>query len=150
MRKCSTVSASMAVVLLHGAALAYAQSASSMEKDVLQAMEASDVASDKRDKAAMERLTADDYLWHASNGVPQNKAEAIADSMTGDTTWAKRTYGGLKVRVYGDLAVVTGTMTLAGTSSTYREGPRLVTRLFIRRDGRWQDLGGQGTLVPSK
>lgn len=38
MRECSIVSAWIAVVLLHGAALAYAQAASSTETDVLQAI----------------------------------------------------------------------------------------------------------------
>jgi ketosteroid isomerase-like protein len=150
MRKCSIVSASMAVVLLHGAVLAYAQSPSSMEKDVLQALYASAEAADKRDKAAMERLTADDYLYHASNGTVQNKTQSIAESMAGSTNWTTRKYDGLKVRIYGDMAVITGTLILSGTSTTYRDGPRRVTLLFIRRDGRWQDLGGQGTLIPAR
>jgi hypothetical protein len=144
------MNASLVLLLATGAVAAYTQSAGSADKEVLQAMNAADQADDKRDKAALERLIADDYLWHASNGVPQTKAQSIAETMAGGTTWAGRKYDGLKVRIYGDVAVVTGTMTLSGTSTTYRVGPRLITRLFVRRDGRWQDLGGQGTLIPAK
>jgi hypothetical protein len=144
------LNASLALLLATGAVAAHAQSSGSAEKEVLQAMNAADQADAKRDKAALERLIADDYLWYASNGVAQTKAQSIAETMAGGTTWTGRKYDGLKVRVYGEVAVVTGTMSLVGTSTTYRVGPRLVTRLFIRRDGRWQDLGGQGTLLPAK
>jgi hypothetical protein len=141
---------SLLVLAVAATAAAYAQSGSAAEKDVLQAMYAMDQADAKRDKAALERLHADEYLYHASNGKAYTKAQSIADTMAGTTTWTDRKYDGLKVRIYGDVAIVTGTTTLAGKSATYQTGPRLITRLFIRRDGRWQDLGGQGTLVPAK
>ena len=141
---------SVALVLTTAAAAVYAQSAAVTEKDVLHAMYAVDQADEKRDKAALERLTADDFLYHASNGTVQTKAQSIADTMSGGSTWTARKYGGVKVRIYGDLAVITGTVTLLGKSTSYQAGPRLFTRLFIRRDGRWQDLGGQATLVPAK
>ncbi len=144
------MSASSALLLATGAVAVHAQSAGSTENEVLQVMYATDQADAKRDKAALERLTAVDYLWHGSNGVAQTKAQNIAEAMAGVSTWAERKYDGLKVRFYGDVAVVTGTMTLSGTSTSYRVGPRLVTRLFVRRDGRWQDIGGQGTLIPAK
>jgi hypothetical protein len=37
-----------------------------------------------------------------------------------------------------------------GKSADFKVGPRLFTRIFVRRDGRWQDLGGQMTLVAAK
>jgi hypothetical protein len=121
----------------------------SPEQEVLETLYASDDAADKRQRATLERLTADEYLWHASNGVVQTKEATIAETMAGGSTWAVRKYDGLKVRIYGDVAIVTGTFSIAGTSATYRAGPRLITRLFVRRDGRWQDVGGQATLLPS-
>lgn len=120
------------------------------EEEVLQALQASDDAAARRDRSAVERLTAEDYLFHASTGTVQTRADAIVETMAGASTWSVREYDSLKVRVDDDIAIVRGTFVLAGASPTYREGPRLVTRLFIRRDGRWQDLGGQATLVPSR
>lgn len=144
------MNAAAVAMLAAGAVAAYAQSTGAGEKDVLQALYAIDQADDKRDKAAMERLTADDYLYHASNGNVLTKAESIAEAIAGGTTWTGRKYDGLKVRIYGDVAVVTGTVTLTGKSNTYRLGARRLTRLFVKRDARWQDLGGQSTLVPEK
>jgi ketosteroid isomerase-like protein len=130
------------------AAAARAQSVNTAEKEVLQALYASDEAADKRDVATLERLTADEYIWHASTGIVQTKAQTIAETMAGGSTWNVRKYDGLKVRIYGDIAIVTGTFLIEGTSTTYRQGARLITRIFVRRDGRWQDLGGQATLIP--
>jgi ketosteroid isomerase-like protein len=144
------MNASLVLLLATGAVTAYAQSAGAGEKEVLQALYAIDEADNKRDKAAMERLTADDYIYHSSNGTVQTKAQSIAETMAGGTTWTGRKYDALKVRIYGDVAVVTGTVTLAGKSTTYRVGSRRMTRLFVKRDGRWQDVGGQSTLIPEK
>jgi ketosteroid isomerase-like protein len=141
---------SLAFLAIACTAAAHAQSGSTTEKEVLQAMYAMDQAEAKRDKAALERLHADEYLFHGSNGQAYTKAQSIADTMAGTTTWTDRRNDGLKVRVYGDVAIVTGTVTLSGTSTTYRTGARTFTRLFIRRDGGWQELGGQATLVPTK
>jgi hypothetical protein len=70
--------------------------------------------------------------------------------MAGGSTWTARRYDDVKVRIYGDVAIVTGVFSITGTSSTYRAGPRLITRLFVRRSGRWQDVGGQATLMQAR
>ena len=53
----------------------------------------------------------------------------------------------MNVRVYGDAAVVTGLEMLQGTAKDYAAGPRRFTDLWVKRNGRWQQLGGQSTLV---
>ena len=143
--------ASLTAFLVSAVAIAtLPQARGSTEKEVLHALHASDEAADNRDTVAMNQLTADEYIWHASNGVIQSKAQIIAEALAGASNWSERKYDGLKVRIYGSVAIVTGTFSVTGTSTTYRAGPRLITRLFVRRDGRWQDLGGQGTLIPRK
>jgi hypothetical protein len=149
MNRALIIASSVSLVAV-GAVAAYTQQAGTAEKEVLQVLHATDEAADRLDKATMERLTADDYIWHASTGIVQTKAQTIAETMAGGSTWTVRKYDGLKVRIYGDVAIVTGTFSIVGTSTTYRAGPRLITRLFVRRGGRWQDLGGQATLVPEK
>ena len=56
----------------------------------------------------------------------------------------------MKVRVYGDVAIVTGRQTLQGTAKGYVSGPRRFTDIFVKRNGRWQCAGGQSTLVAAK
>jgi hypothetical protein len=135
-------------LLMTSAIAAYTRASGDDEKEVLDTMVASDDAADRRDTATLERLTADEYIWHASTGVVQTKEQIIAEAMAGGSTWTVRKYDDLTVRIYADIAIVTGTFSIVGTSDTYRAGPRLITRIFIKRDGRWQDLGGQATLVP--
>lgn len=137
----------LAALITIGAAAAYTQSTRSDVQEVLETMHASDDAADRRDTTTLARLTADEYIWHASTGAVQTKEHALAEAAAGGSAWTVRKYDELKVRIYDDIAIVTGTFSIVGTSDTYREGARLITRIFIRRDGRWQDLGGQATLV---
>src|SRR4030095_8602796 len=120
------------------------------EKEVLQTLDAVDQATDKHDMAAREHMMSDVFIYHGSNGVAQNKAQSIAQSTAGGTAWSGRKYDNIKVRIYGDIAVVTGSTALVGTSADFKSGARLFTRIFVRRGDRWQDLGGQMTLVPAK
>jgi hypothetical protein len=56
----------------------------------------------------------------------------------------------VKVRTYGNAAVVTGQVILTGSATAYRSGPRRFTEIWVEHDGRWQNIGGQTTLVPEK
>jgi hypothetical protein len=74
----------------------------------------------------------------------------IAEAMSNDIKWTASKIDGLKVRILGDVAIVTGLQTLTGSAKNYVSGARRFTDLWIKRDGRWQSIGGQTTLVPSK
>jgi hypothetical protein len=144
----------LGLLLATAAVTAFAQApgaaSGAAEKEVLQTLDAVDQATDKHDKAALDHLMADEFIYHGSNGIAQNKAQSIAQSAAGGTAWKGRKYGNIKVRIYSDIAVVTGSTELLGTSADFKSGARLFTRIFVRRGGRWQDLGGQMTLVPAK
>ncbi len=130
---------------------AYAQKQNPTEQEVLKASQALDEASlIKKDRATMERLYADDYMYTHSNGTVNNKAQDIAESMSPDQAWTAHKTEDLKVHVYGNVAVVTGVSTLTGSSKGYVSGPRRFTEVWVRRNGRWQEVGGQSTLVPAK
>jgi ketosteroid isomerase-like protein len=104
----------------------------------------------KKDRATMERLYAEDYMYTHSNGTVLNKAQEIAESMSPDQAWTAHKSDDLKVRIYGNVAIVTGLSTLTGSSKAYVSGPRRFTEVWVRRNGRWQMVGGQSTLVPAK
>jgi len=127
-----------------------AQTPSATEQEVLKLEQALDDAFLKKDRAALERLLADDYVYIHSNGTMTNRTEEIAQTMSADVKWTGSKLSNLKVRIYGDTAVVTGTQTLTGSAKGYVSGPRLITDLWARRNGRWQTIGGQTTLVPGK
>ncbi len=103
-----------------------------------------------KDRTAFEPLLADDYVYIHSNGTVANREEEIAQTMASDVKWTASNLSGLKIRVYGDAAIVTGTLTHTGSAKGYVGGARLVTHLWVKRNGRWQTVGGQSTVVPAK
>ena len=104
----------------------------------------------KKDRTTFEPLLADDYVYIHSNGTVANRQEEIAQTMASDVKWTASNLSGLKIRVYGDAAIITGTLTHTGSAKGYVGGARLVTHLWVKRNGRWQTVGGQSTIVPAK
>jgi ketosteroid isomerase-like protein len=130
---------------------AHAQGRNPTERAVLKASEQLDEASlMKKDRATMERYYAEDYMYTHSNGTVLNKTQEIAESMSSDQAWTAHKSDDVKVRVYGTVAIVTGLSTLTGSSKSYVPGPRRFTEVWVKRNGRWQMVGGQSTLVPAK
>ena len=141
----------LTLVAVLAALPAYAQTTKATEQEVLKAYRELDEASlIKKDRATMERLMADDYSYGHSNGSVANKAQDIAENMSPDMKWTASRLDDLKVRIYGDVAVVTGLATLTGSAKGYVSGPRRFTDVWVRRNGRWQSVGGQSTIVPTK
>jgi len=104
----------------------------------------------KKDRTTFEPLLADDYIYIHSNGTVANRQEEIAQTMASDVKWTASNLSGLKIRVYGDAAIITGTLTHTGSAKGYVGGARLVTHLWVKRNGRWQTVGGQSTVVPTR
>lgn len=103
----------------------------------------------KKDRATMERLYANDYSYTHSNGTVLNKTQEIAAVMSPDQACTGHKLDDLKARIYGNVAIVTGLSTLTGSSKRYASGPRRFTEVWLRRNGRWQMIGGQTMLVPA-
>jgi hypothetical protein len=104
----------------------------------------------KKDRAFLEMSFADEFYCIHSNGVAMNKAEQIGAAMSSDRAWTATKTDELRIRVYGDLAVVTGRITYEGTAQGFTPGPRRFTDIFVHRAGRWQMIGCHATLVPPR
>ena len=100
------------------------------------------------DRATLEQLLADDFSYTHSTGVMSNKTQEIADTMS--SQWTSSRTDDMKVRVFGDVGIVTGRQTLEGTSKGYVSGPRRFTDVFVKRNGKWQVVAGQTTLLQAK
>jgi ketosteroid isomerase-like protein len=124
-----------------------AQQTGSVEREVQRMEQAANDAFVKKDRAALERVFADAYSYIHSNGSVANKTQELSDAMSPDVKWTSSTLTDVKVRVHGDAAILTGIETLQGTAKGYVPGPRRVTDLWVNRNGRWQRLGGQSTIV---
>ena len=104
-------------------------------------------ASLKKDAATLDKILADDWVGQGPTGTAP-KAEALADLKSGDNKLDSITLGDMKVRVFGDTAIVTGS---DDEKSSYKgkdtSGHWIWTDVFVKRQGRWQAAASQGTLM---
>ena len=102
-----------------------------------------------RSEALLGEILAEDYVEVTSSGGIESRAQALAALRDPNGSTTSCGNSNLKVRVYGDAAVVTGIMDQAGTSHGVPfSGKRLVfTDTYVRRGGRWQCVAGQSTAM---
>jgi ketosteroid isomerase-like protein len=133
-------------------ALAHAQAPGAAEKELLDVESHWAEVTIKADVPALERLYADEYLSIDPAGATFTKAQDIDNVKSGNFKLATFKLDEMKVRVHGEVGVVTGRNTIKATymgkdiSGAYR-----FTDTFVKRAGRWQVMTTQGTAVaPSK
>jgi ketosteroid isomerase-like protein len=89
--------------------------------------------------AVFERLLADDYLGITPSGMLETKADALALRRSGSVKISQLDPSQMKVRVYGDTAVVTSRAEVTGTSGDLDiSGEYRYTRVYNRRSGQWK------------
>lgn len=90
------------------------------------------------DVGKLDNLLADDWLLTHSDGRVQTKAEYLHELASRSRTNQAIANEGVKVRTYGDSAVVTGTSVQSGVSDGKPWSGRFrFTRAWVARDGRW-------------
>ena len=86
---------------------------------------------------------------YSRTGAIYNKGEVIADVKSSKTTFELLELSDLRTRVEGNTAVVTGINRSKGRDEKGQPFDRTsrFTDVFVKRDGRWQVLATQGTLI---
>ncbi len=98
------------------------------------------------DTVALSRMLAPDFVEISRLGTVRTRADNIRDIASGTLHLTAVTYDSLTVRVYGDVAVLTGIADNTGTMRGFPfSGKIRYTRVFVRRDGRWQAVLMQQT-----
>ena len=93
----------------------------------------------KKDVIFSDRFLADDYMGTDEHGNMRTKAQAIAEIKAAEHLSTSGVQDNIRVRVYGDAAVVTGRNIMKGVfKGKEYSSPYLWTDTFIRRGGRWQ------------
>jgi ketosteroid isomerase-like protein len=101
------------------------------------------------DVGVMDRLLADDYVGISANGIIETKSEALALRRAGTLHITSLDINDLKVRIYGDTAVVTSRADLEGASgSTNIGGKYRYTRVYNRRYGQWKIVSFEASRIP--
>jgi ketosteroid isomerase-like protein len=105
----------------------------------------------KRDVAFFDRIMADDYTWTSPWGDVSTKAQDLALVKSGQDVVKSWVLADMKVRVYGDAAVVTGRDTV---KETYKgedvSGQHRWTHTWIKRAGRWQCVAAHSSEITQK
>jgi ketosteroid isomerase-like protein len=122
------------------------QTLTQMEKDCSKVgMNKANVANDVK---TVERMMADDWVGIDFLGNTISKAQSIANLRSGAATTQSIELGPIKVRVFGDTAVVTVSDT---EKSTYNgkdsSGKYVWTDIYANRNGKWQCVASQSTKV---
>ena len=104
----------------------------------------------RADWQAVEQIEADDLIFTNADGSVTHKSDDVANLRSGDLKFESIVMSDVVVQNLGDVGVVTGKLVetvryqTTDLSGTYR-----FTDVWVRRDGRWQLVAGQETLVRS-
>jgi ketosteroid isomerase-like protein len=102
----------------------------------------------KGDVATLEKLTSDDYILINANGQLSDKPTTMNNIKTGNIKLTANDVSDLKVRVYGNTAVVTGKSNATGTiGGRELKGPVMFTRVYVKNNGKWQSVAFQQTPI---
>ena len=142
------VAAALSLVTI-GAVPARGQGAGPSVEDQLKKMEKDRAAAVvKGDVATLEKLTSEDYTFINANGQLSDKATTMNGIKTGNIKLTANEISDLKVRVYGNTAVVTGKSDAKGTiGGRELKGLVLFTRVYVKKNGRWQSVAFQQTAI---
>jgi len=147
------VSAFIFVIVFPVMALAQAGSAmpGKAEQQVLQAEKDRFAAMVKGDKAALERLLADDLTYTHTSALFQTKAEFITSVLGGTIDYVSvvPSESDWKVRIDGNLAIVNGVaaVNVIDTGKDLKFKIRYTT-VHRNQGGRWQLASWQATRFP--
>jgi len=98
----------------------------------------------KGDVAFLAHTLAADFIGIGPRGFMLTKDEWLARHKSGDLRYESFELDEVKIRVYGDAAVLTGRET---TKVKYRgqdqQGQFRTTEVFVKQDGRWRLAGLQ-------
>ena len=139
-----------AILILAGSSVAFTQTsqADSVEKQIRRLENELNEASKRGDSAAYQRLLAEDYTTTAMASGTRTKAQLIADIKSGAQKTESITLEDVKVRVYGDTAILTALQTSKGQyKGRDTSGQFYRLRIYVKQQGQWRAVAFQTTPV---
>jgi ketosteroid isomerase-like protein len=124
------------------------ETAAAVEREVLETDARRVEALLSNDFPALEGLLADDLTYVHSNGHLDTKDTYIGVLRSGATRYLSMAMSGLRVRLEGNTAVVTGSFEARVQTQNGEVNPKpRVLIVYVKRDGRWQMLAWQSTNI---
>ena len=138
------------VVLCAGMALAQKPAASSnaAEKELKQIENAWTDAQKTRNVDRLRDILADDWVGLGWDGEMSDKAKALADMKSPGNSLDNIEMGPMKVRIFGNTAVVTGSDTEKSMEHGKDSSGRYIwTDVFVKQKGTWRAVASQSAKV---
>ena|SRR5438105_686275 len=111
---------------------------SNIERDLKQLADDWAAAELRADTAFLDRTLADDFVGIGPRGFMLTKEEWLQRHTSGDLKYQALSLDDVKVRIYGDAALLTAA---ENQQATYRgqdvPGQFRTTLVFVRQQGRW-------------
>lgn len=125
------------------------------EAEVKEAIRKYDDALRRADVAALEKFWAPDYVFINAHGDRLTRADRLANIKTGATAFDSLAHvpqeESIQIHGNGDVAVYTTLLSIKGRySGEGQQGPSRALVVWIRREGRWQQIASQQTLVVAR
>ena len=127
-----------------------ARASSAAVAEIRAAVRRYDDALRRADSATVEKFWATEYTFINPRGEHVSRAARLANLRTGRTSLDSlgHTPQEEQIRVYGDVALYTTLLTLRGRyGGTAQQGRFRASVVWVRRDGRWQQVSSQMTPV---
>jgi ketosteroid isomerase-like protein len=104
------------------------------------------------DAQAIDRLVADGYTLTDSRGQISTKAEDLNDARSGSVHYSRFENQDMRVRLYGDTAIVLGRTLVKGVTAggTPIDVEVQFTDSIVRINGRWQLVAGHVSRLKPK
>jgi len=139
------------VGLVFGAAILARTQTASVEQELITLENGWADAVVKKDVAFLDRILADDCLVTDPEGNVSTKAQEIASVKSEVYLVTSCVHHEMKVRVYGNAAVVTGRSTL---NETYKGKDYSIqaqwTDTWVKLNGRWQCVAEHSSMIAPK
>jgi hypothetical protein len=101
------------------------------------------------DAVQLDSILGDDFVDVGANGAHRTKQQNVEDTRTGAIRWTRLAVTNEHVQVFDSTAaVVTGEQDGAGTynGQPFARKTRYL-RMYLKRRGRWQNVGAQSALI---
>lgn len=100
------------------------------------------------DAEVLDRIYSDDFTYTTPDGALRSRAEQLAFVKAGRLGLTSGSSDDVRVRVYGDFAVITGRFKgVLGEAPNRVEFRERYTTAWLRRAGRWMLLAEQGNII---
>lgn len=105
----------------------------------------------KRDSSFPKQIEAEDFTVVWFDGTLVNKQEDVRTYESDDATFTEFKIDDLKMRFYGDTAIVVGQGSIKARTKTQDLSGRYIwTDTFVKKEGDWKAVASQVTPVLAK